>query len=103
MGPLGGEGTVSVRAVAAQAVHYAPPGATRAAIIEAIGRGIGRTAVHEFAHQILFGEPVPPSTDPQSYEYESSDRAEQYYGSVHWDTAWPFLVRKLGSSGSSSR
>ncbi len=31
-----------------------------------------------------------------SYEYEKADRAEQYYGSMHWDTAWPFLVKKLG-------
>jgi hypothetical protein len=96
MGPFGGEGSVSFQAVAAMVVHYAPPGAGRAALIDGIAKGIGRTAVHEFAHQILFGEGVPKSVDPQSYEYEKADRAEQYFGSMHWDTAWPFLVKKLG-------
>jgi hypothetical protein len=96
LGPFGGVGSVSFQAVAALVIHYAPPNAGRAALIEGIARGIGRTAVHEFAHQILFADHVPPSADPQSYEYETADRAEQYFGSMHWDTAWPFLVRKLG-------
>jgi hypothetical protein len=39
---------------------------------------------------------VPESVDPQSYEYEKADRAEQFFGSMHWDTAWPFLVKELG-------
>lgn len=96
MGLLGGEGSVSFEAVAAHAMHYAPPAADRTTIVEGIARGIGRTAAHEFAHQILFGEHVPPSADTRSYEYESPQRVEQYYGSMHWDTAWPFLARKLG-------
>jgi len=96
LGPFGGEGSVSFQAVAALVIHYAPPNAGRPAIIEGIARGVGRTAVHEFAHQILFGDLVPPSMDPQSYEYETADRAGQYFGSMHWDTAWPFLVKKLG-------
>lgn len=97
MGPLGGEAAVSFRGAAALAVHHAPPGASRASIVEGIGRGIGRTAAHELAHLILFGEHVPESEDPRSYEYESPDRADQYYGALHWDTAWPLLVRKLGT------
>jgi hypothetical protein len=96
LGPFGGEGSVSFQAVTALVIHYAPPNAGRPAIIEGIARGVGRTAVHEFAHQILFGDLVPPSVDPQSYEYETADRAGQYFGSMHWDTAWPFLVKKLG-------
>ncbi len=96
LGPLGGIGSVSFAGVAALAIYHAPPDADRAVIIEGIGRGIGRTAAHEFGHQILFGEGVRPSTDDQSYEYESPDRAAQYYGSLHWDTAWPILVKKLG-------
>ncbi len=96
MGPFGGEGSVSFQAVASMVVHYAPPDAGRAALIDGIAKGIGRTAVHEFAHQILFGDRVPRSVDPQSYEYENADRAGQYFGSMHWDTAWPFLVKKLG-------
>jgi hypothetical protein len=96
LGPFGGEGSVSFQAVAALVIHYTPPDADRTALIEGIARGIGHTAVHEFAHQILFGDHVPASVDPQSYEYETADRAEQYFGSMHWDTAWPFLVKRLG-------
>jgi hypothetical protein len=96
LGPFGGEGSVSFQALAALVIHYAPPDAGRTALIEGIARGVGRTAVHEFAHQILFGDHVPPSVDPQSYEYETADRAGQYFGAMHWDTAWPFLVKKLG-------
>jgi hypothetical protein len=95
LGQIGCEGSLSFQAVAAMVIHYAPPNAGRPAIIEGIARGVGRTAVHEFAHQILFGDLVPPSMDPQSYEYETADRAGQYFGSMHWDTAWPFLVKKL--------
>jgi hypothetical protein len=96
LGPFGGEGSVSFQAVADLVIHYAPPETGREALVEAMARGVGRTAVHEFAHQILFGEHVPRSADPHSYEYETADRAAQYFGSMHWDTAWPFLVRKLG-------
>src|SRR6266540_1692278 len=96
MGPLGGEGFVSFRTVAVPVIHYAPPNTRRLVIIEAIAMGIGRTAAHEFAHQILFGQNLHASTDAQSYEYESADRAEQYYGSMHRDGAWPFLAEKLG-------
>ena len=96
MGPLGGEAAVNFRAVAALALHHAPAGASRSAVIDGMGRGIGRTAAHELAHLVLFGTHVPASTDAGSYEYESPDRPEQYYGSLRWDTAWPMLVRKLG-------
>jgi len=50
---FGGQGAVSFRLIAGHAIGYAPPGADRATIIAAIGRGIGRSAVHEFAHQFL--------------------------------------------------
>ena len=96
MGPLGGEAAVSFRGSAALALHHAPPTAGRDDIVTAISRGIGRAAAHELSHLILFGERVPGASDPLSYEYESADRAEQYYGALHWDTAWPLLVRKLG-------
>lgn len=97
MGLFGGEAAVSFRGSAAQAMHHAPPGALRTTIVDGIGRGIGRTAAHELAHLILFGEAVPASKDPRSYEYESPDRADQYYGTLHWDTAWPLLIRRLGT------
>ena len=64
-------------------------------MVEAIGRGIGHVAVHEFAHQILNIGAVHNRDDERSYEYPSPDRSAQYYGDLHWTTARPFLERKL--------
>jgi hypothetical protein len=92
---FGGQGAVSFDFLASGAVAYAPDDASRASIIEAIGRGIGRTAVHEFTHQLLPTAPIHSSTDAQSYEYESAARREQYYGELRWNLAWPLLERRL--------
>ncbi len=94
--PLGGQGAVSFQTLASLAIAHAPPGAERVTILEGIGRGIGRAAVHEFAHQIVPTVPIDSSDDPQSYEYHSADRATQYYGPMRWSLAWPALERKLG-------
>lgn len=94
-GPLGGYGAVSFITLSAQAMAHAPPGASRAAIVDAMGRGIGRAAVHEFAHQILPKENVHASADPASYEYWSSDRPAQYYGAMRWSVARQKLVERL--------
>jgi hypothetical protein len=94
-GPLGGSGSVSFLILARNAVSYAPPKTDRAAIIQGIGRGIGRAAAHEFAHQIVGGT-LDATTDRDSYEYGSADRAAQYYGTLHWNGAWETLVRKIG-------
>jgi hypothetical protein len=94
---LGGQGAVSFRTLANNAISYAPAGANRPAMIAAIGRGIGRAAIHEFAHQILGGTArIHDTTDVQSYEYASADRREQYYGPAHWDIAWPMLLKQIG-------
>ena len=95
-GPLGGDGAVSFLTIAAHAMAYAAPGATRADIIAAIGRGLGRAAVHEFAHQILPKGPMHTTQDRASYEYWSSDRASQYYGDLHWSVARAALHERLG-------
>ena len=92
---FGGQGAVSFDFVASGAVAYAPDDASRASMIEAIGRGIGRTAVHEFTHQLLPTAPIHDSTDAQSYEYASAARSEQYYGELRWNLAWPLLQRRL--------
>ena len=92
---FGGEGAVSFRLIAGHAIGYAPPGADRAAIIAAIGRGIGRSAVHEFAHQFLPTAQIH-GRDRRSYEFDSAARREQYYGDMHWDIAWPMLARRFG-------
>lgn len=93
---LGGQGAVNFQLLSNSAIAYAPNGANRAAIIEAIGRGVGRAAVHEFAHQFLGTFPIHDSKDRQSYEYPTADRPEQYYGDMHWDIAGPLLKEKFG-------
>jgi hypothetical protein len=96
MGFLGGTGAVDFDMVTAAAIHYGPPDASRQSIIQGIGRGIGRVAVHELMHQILGASIAHNDTDVNSYEYGSPDRRSQYYGELHWTTAWPLLQAKFG-------
>jgi hypothetical protein len=93
---VGGEGALSFRMLVSNAVAYAPEGTDRGEMIAAIGRGIGRAAVHEFAHQLLGSAPIHESTDTTSFEYESAGRPEQYYGALHWTVAWPLLTARVG-------
>jgi len=95
LGALGGRGAVGFDLVALKAINYAPAGAPRHRIIEGIGRGIGRVAVHEFVHQILGAAAAHNDSDVNSYEYGSPDRASQYYGDLHWTTALPFLDKRF--------
>lgn len=97
---FGGSGAVSFSFLASGAATYAPPDADRSAIILAIGRGIGRTAVHELTHQLLPASPIHDSTNVRSYEYASAARAEHYYGEMEWDLAWPLLELRLGRTSS---
>jgi hypothetical protein len=94
---LGGQGEVSFFFLASGAVALAPENATRTEILEAIGRGIGRTAVHELTHQLLPQAPIHESTDVRSYEYDSAARREQYFGEMHWALARPLLEQRLGA------
>jgi hypothetical protein len=93
---MGGFGSVNFTYFASGALVYAPPGATRGDLIAAIGRGIGRGAVHEFTHQMIREPRVHHSRDRGSYEYYAASRIEQYYGPMHWDTAGAVLKRKYG-------
>jgi len=94
---MGGQGYISFRSLAHGAVTYAPPDADRQEIIAAIGRGIGRAAVHEFTHQLLGRKaPIDASTDTESYEYGSAIRREQYYGEMRWGIAEPLLRERFG-------
>jgi hypothetical protein len=95
-GLLGGAGFVNFTSLASNAVRYAPPGTPRAAIVEAIGRGIGRSAVHEFAHMMAPDVPIHDTTDPDSYEDTNTARPSQYYGELRWASAWPALRDRLG-------
>jgi hypothetical protein len=92
-GPLGGRGTVGLMPLAGYAVRHAPPGTSRDALVAAIGIGVGRSAVHEFAHQIAGG--AIDGSDPATYEYGSADRAEQYYGQLHWGSAGARIRSRL--------
>lgn len=90
-----GDSTISFFIAVRGALFNAPPGATRRDKLEGIGRGIGRTAVHELAHQLV-GTESAHSDDDRSYEYGSPDRIGQYYGPMHWSTAWEPLQKRLG-------
>jgi hypothetical protein len=97
LGILGGTGAVGFDLVALNAIRYAPEGATRPTIVDAMGRGVGRVAIHEFAHQILGVGDIHNTDDQDSYEYPSPDRPSQYYGDLHWTHAWPLLQNRLGT------
>lgn len=91
-----GQGAVSFRFLASGALAHASPGTDRAAKIEAIGRGIGRSVVHELVHQFFPSEAMH-SADTGSYEFESAARRVQYYGAMHWSIAWPLLQARFGA------
>jgi len=93
---LGGQGAVSFSWIANGAVAYAPETASRSDMLEAIARGIGRAAVHEFTHLILPHAPIDGSKDIRSYEYGSAARREQYFGEMHWGLARPLLQERFG-------
>jgi hypothetical protein len=95
LGPLGSQGWVSFKAVSSLALSYAPGDADRAMIVESIGRGIGRVAAHEFAHQILSGADLHASGNPSTYEFASADRRALFYGQLQWDFAGPLLAERL--------
>lgn len=98
-GPLGGSGSVAFAILAHNAIGYAPAGASRQQIVDGIGRGIGRAAVHELAHQALGLDNVScldNRTDMDSYEYANADRPSQYYGDLRWTTASSMLQEKFG-------
>ena len=95
---FGGSGAVSFVYFAQGAQAYAPPQTPRAEVIDAIGRGLGRSAAHEFAHQFLPGHGESETRDRASYEYHAASRPEQYFGPMHWDAAAPLLERRLGLS-----
>lgn len=94
-GLLGGRSAIGLTLHATNAVRYTPEGVTRTEIVDAIGRGVGRAAVHEFGHQIA-GSQMDNRTDRDTYEYFSSDRASQYYGTLRWGPARARIREKVG-------
>jgi hypothetical protein len=96
MAGFGGTGAVSFEFLAGGTMVYAPDDASRADLVAALGRGIGRSAVHEFAHQLLPRAPIHDTRDAAAYESSSVARIEQYFGEMHWDVAKPLLLERLG-------
>jgi len=92
---VGGQSLVSFLFLASGAVAQSPAGASRHEMLDAIGRGIGRTAAHELAHLLLPRKPIHDSRDVRSYEYDSAARHEQYFGEMHWAIARPWLEERL--------
>jgi hypothetical protein len=92
---FGGSGAVNFEFVASGAMVFAPDDADRTAVIEALGRGVGRVAIHEFAHQLLPKKAIHDSRDRDSYEGNSPALIEGYFGDLHWDIAGPWLEARL--------
>lgn len=92
---LGGSGAVNFTYFAGGALAYAPESATRADLVEAIGRGVGRSAVHEFTHLLLPNLQIDGG-DRGSYEYYAASRPEQYFGAMRWAEARPLLDARWG-------
>lgn len=92
---FGGSGAVNFEYVANGATIFSPEHASRATVIDAIGRGIGRVAIHEFTHQLLPKRPIHDSKDVHSYEGNSPAIVEGYFGDLHWDIARPWLDERL--------
>lgn len=97
---FGGSGSVNFEYVANGAMVFSPDDASRATVIEALGRGIGRVAVHEFLHQLLPKSPIHDSTDVRSYEGNSPALVQGYFGDLHWDIARPWLGARLRAAPS---
>jgi hypothetical protein len=93
---VGSFGAVNFSYFASGAIVFAPEGTSRGELLAAIGRGLGRGAVHEFAHQLIRGD-LHATRDRGSYEYRAASRVEQYYGPMRWDLAGPELRKRFSS------
>ena len=90
-----GAGSVNFNTVALSAVAYATETSDRETIVHAIGRGVGRTAVHEFAHQILGPAAMDGTADPLTYEHGDL-RAEHFFSQLHWGPGAARLQQRVG-------
>jgi len=99
---LRGDGVISFASIAASAVAFAPRDANREVLVDAIGRGLGRTAAHEVAHQLLGILDIHDPQDRLSYEYPDL-RPEHFYGQLHWTIAAAPLTARVGGSACRSR
>jgi len=92
---FGGSGAVNFEYIANGAMVFAPDDATREQVLAALGRGIGRVAIHEFLHQLLPKGATHDGNDRESYEGNSPALIEGYFGDLHWGIARPWLDARL--------
>ena len=92
---FGGSGAVNFEYLANGAMVFAPDDATREQVLGALGRGIGRVAIHEFLHQLLPKGATHDGEDRNSYEGNSPALIEGYFGELHWGIARPWLEARL--------
>jgi hypothetical protein len=92
---FGGSGAVNFEYIANGAMVFAPDDATREQVLAALGRGIGRVAIHEFLHQLLPKGATHDGKDRESYEGNSPALIEGYFGDLHWGIARPSLEARL--------
>jgi hypothetical protein len=93
---FGGSGAVNFLFVANGAMVFSPEDASRAEVIAALGRGVGRVAIHEFLHQLLPKTPIHDSHDTHSYEGNSPALLEGYFEDLHWGFTRPLLEERIG-------
>lgn len=94
-GGIRGNGVVNFNVVALSALAYSNAESDPESLVHAIGRGIGRTAVHEFAHQILGPAGMDGNDDPFSYEHADL-RPEHFHAPLHWGPAAAHLQKRIG-------
>lgn len=93
---FGGSGAVSFQYVADGAMVFSPDDSSRGELNAAIGRGIGRVAIHEFLHQLLPKFELHSSRDSRSYEGNSPALLEGYFEDLHWGIAASLLEERVG-------
>ena len=79
--PFASTSDVNFNQLAGMAKSHTPAGTPRAEFLAALGRGIGATAAHEFAHQVGVDH---QNYDAFAYDYDSADVPQHFYGQLHW-------------------
>ena len=90
-----GNGAVNFNTVAISAIAFTTESTDRETVVNAIGRGVGRTAAHEFAHQILGPSDMDGTADLLTYEHADL-RHEHFFATLHWGPAAERLRQRVG-------
>lgn len=71
-----------------------PCSKARAELVEALGRGVGATAAHEFGHQAGLGGFVLDADCDDCYD-GSSTRYQHFFGTKHWSAHAAAMMRRV--------